>query len=172
MGFDKNKGPPIEKEELDSKIKESEDLSLKFESSLSNQEAERAAYKKLTAENARLQKHHDDMKEKFEDMERGHMCLVAEVESLRTVNQEQWDTILKLKSNIKLLKETQGGDENIKGMQEKLIRMSNDQEEKNMRIQSLEGELNATREKLKDAESRAAREGNNTAHNSKACVVM
>ncbi|XP_045165499.2 serrate RNA effector molecule homolog [Mercenaria mercenaria] len=165
-------GSPIEKEKLDSKIRENEELSQQLESSLSNQEADKAAYKKLTEENARLQKHYDDMKEKFDDMEGGHVVLVAEVETLRKVNQEQREAIVKLESDIKLLKETQGGDENVKDMQEKLIRMSNEQEEKDRRIHSLEGELDATREKLKDAESRAARGGNNTAQNSKTCIVM
>ena len=130
------------------------------------------SFQKLTEENARLQKSHDDMKEKFEEMEGGHVLLAAEVETLRKVNGEQREEIMKLQSEIKVLKETQGGDENIKDMQEKLIRMANEQEEKDRRIHSLEGELDATREKLKDAETRAVRGGNNTVQNSKTCVVM
>lgn len=127
---------------------------------------------KLTEENATLQKHHDDMKVKLDEMEGGHVLLVAEVETLRKVSHEQKETIVKLESEIKLLKETQGGDENVKDMQEKLIRMANEQEEKDRRIHSLEGELDATREKLKDAESRAARGGSSNAQNSKTCIIM
>jgi len=165
-------GDPIDKEELNSKIQENEDLSLKLESTLSNQEAEKDAYKKLTEENASLQKRHDDMKEKFDDMEGGHVLLVAEVETLRKVNGEQKEAIVKLESENKMLRDTQGGDENVKDMQEKLIRMASEQEEKDKRIHSLEGELDTTREQLKDAESRAARGGNNSVQNSKTCVIM
>jgi chromosome segregation ATPase len=112
------------------------------------------------------------MKEKFEEMEGGHVLLVAEVETLRKVTGEQRETITKLESEVKVLRETQGGDENVKDMQEKLIRMASEQEEKDRRIHSLEGELDTTREQLKDAETRAARGGNNTVQNSKTCVVM
>lgn len=127
---------------------------------------------KLTEENAKLQKHHDDMKTKYDDMEGTYVLLEAEVETLKEVNVKQKETIKKLEGEVKLLKETQGGSEQIRDMQEKLIRLSNDQEQKDRRIHSLEGELDATREKLKDAESNKARGGNNTAKNSKTCVVM
>ena len=114
------------------------------------------------------------MKAKFEEMEGGHVLLAAELETFKKVNEEQRETIAKQQNEIKILKETQGGDENVKDLQEKLIRLSNEQEDKDKRIHSLEGELDATKEKLKDAESRASRNGNAQADapKSKTCIVM
>ena len=133
-----------------------------------------ALLQKLTEENARLQKHYDDIKEKHDEMEGGHTLLMAELESLRKVNSDQADQIKRLETEIKFLKETQGGDEAVKDLQDKLIRMSNEQEEKDKKIHSLEGQLDAANEKLKQAESNAARNngGSTEPPKSKTCVVM
>lgn len=147
------KGAGIQKEAYLATIKDNEDLQLQLESALCNQEAERVAYKKLIEENATLQKHHDDMKAKHDHMEADHVRLVVEMESFKEKNKKQLDKISKLEAEIKFLKENQGGDETVKDLQEKLIRLSDDQEEKDKKIHSLEGELDRTREKLKDAES-------------------
>lgn len=115
------------------------------------------------------------MKEKFEEMEGGHVLLAAELETLKKVNADQKETIVKQQNEIKLLKESQGGDEAVKGLQEKLIRLSNEQEDKDKRIHSLEGELDATKEKLKDAEAKASRGQNSTQNDgpkSKTCILM
>ena len=113
------------------------------------------------------------MKEKFEEMEGGHLLLQAELETLKKVNQDQKETIQKQENEIKMLKENQGGDGAVKDLQEKLIRLSSEQEEKDKKIHSLEGELDTTKEKLKDAESKAARGGTQgDAPKSKTCIVM
>ena len=122
-----------------------------------------------------MRKHHDEIKEKFEEMEGGHLLLQAELETLKKVNQDQKETITKQENEIKLLKENHGGDEAVKDLQEKLIRLSSEQEEKDKRIHSLEGELDATKEKLKDAESKASRGQNSTQGDdakSKTCIIM
>ena len=132
-------------------------------------------FQNLVDENVKLRKHHDEMKEKFDEMEGGHLLLQAELETLKKVNTDQKETIGKQENEIKLLKENQGGDAVVKDLQEKLIRLSNEQEEKDKKIHSLEGELDTTKEKLKDAESRAARGGNGAQGDgtkSKTCIVM
>lgn len=112
------------------------------------------------------------MKSKLEEVEGGHMLLLAEVDTLKKVNNDQKSDIAKLEQEVKILKETQGGDENIKDMQEKLIRLAKEQEDKDKMIHSLQGELDQTKEQLKDAESRAARDGGANPPKSKTCIVM
>ena len=114
------------------------------------------------------------MKIKCDEMEGGHLLLAAELETFKKVNEDQQESIKKLENEVKVLKETQGGDEAVKDLQEKLIRLSSEQEEKDKRIHSLEGELDATKEKLKDAESKASRGENSQADapKSKTCIVM
>lgn len=165
-----NSVDPIDQEQLDQKVKENVELQQKLESALSNQQAEREAFKNLTDENAKLQKHHDDMKEKFDEIQSEHFMTKAELETLRDVNNQQKDQISKLETEVRVLKETQGGDEVVKDLQEKLIRLSNEQEEKDKRIHSLEGQLDATEEKLKQAEAKADR--NENAPKSKTCSIM
>ena len=111
------------------------------------------------------------MKEKHDEMEGTHLLMKAELETLNKVNNEQRDQIHKLETEVRILKETQGGDEVVKDLQEKLIRLSNAEEEKDKTIHKLEGELDSTREQLKDAEDRAQR-GDGNAKNSKTCVIM
>ena len=127
---------------------------------------------KLTEENGRLQKHYEDMKEKYDDMEGSYTLLNAEIESYKHVNFDQKDKIGRLESEVQRLKDTQGGDENIKALQEKLIRLSDDQEQKDRTIHELQGELDATKERLKDAEARAARSEQTVVPKSKTCVIM
>ncbi|WAR25865.1 hypothetical protein MAR_011569 [Mya arenaria] len=166
-------GESLDKAEYEKQIRENEELSHKFESALSNQEAERDAYRKLTEENARLQKHHDDMKTRYEEMERGHVAMETELADLRKADAEKRDAIGRLESEVRVLKETQGGDDNMRALQEKLIRLSDDQEKKDRTIHDLQGELDATKKRLKDAEDRAAKNGGTEgAPQSKTCVVM
>jgi len=129
-------------------------------------------FQKLTDENAELKKHHDDMKEKVDEMEGGHVLLIAEVDTLKKVNTDQKSEISKLEQDVKYLKETQGGDDNMKDLQDKLIRLAKEQEEKDQLIHSLQGELDQAKEQLKDADSRAVRDGNSNAPKSKTCVIM
>ena len=113
------------------------------------------------------------MKVKYEEMEGGHLLLTAELQTFKKVNEEQQEKIAKLENEVKVLKETQGGDEAVKDLQEKLIRLSTEQEEKDRRIHSLEAELDATKERLKDAESKASRgDAQGDASKSRTCAIM
>ena len=99
------------------------------------------------------------------------MLMKAEIDTLTKVNTEQRDQISRLETEVRILKESQGGDEVVSDLQDKLIRLSNAEEEKDKTIHRLEGELDATKEQLKDAENNAQR-GDGKAKNSKTCAIM
>jgi len=103
-------------------------------------------------------------------MERRHAVMTSEVEDLRRNDVEQKNTIKRLEDDVRTLRETQGGDENIRAMQEKLIRLSDDQETKDRRIHELQKQLDDTNKRLREAESRAGQNGG--AQQSKTCAVM
>lgn len=117
---------------------------------------------------AKLQKQNDEMRAKIDEMKGSHVTLVAEVKMLREFNQDHKQTISQQKVEMKWLKETYGGYEYMRDMQEKLIRLSNDQEDKDQYIHRLEGDL----ESQNFTKHQGENSGGTYAQNSRSCMIM
>ena len=99
------------------------------------------------------------MKLKFEHMERHYCELLDELESLQKTSRDQNDEISRLQDEVAELRRTEGGDSNMRDMQERLVRLTEDQAQKDIKIYKMEMLLQGDG-------------GDGEAHGSSVCNVM
>ncbi|KAK3589479.1 hypothetical protein CHS0354_030603 [Potamilus streckersoni] len=145
-----------------------------LESTLQNQTAEKEAFDKLLDENVKLKTENERLKSEHADISDKYTTFNQEKEQMMKTQAEQEKEIKGLHQEVEDLRKGLGDDLKVQELQNKLLQLTKEHEAKDKRIHSLQLELDSTKGKLLEAESKLERNGTakQDASTSKTCAVM
>ncbi|KAL3852297.1 hypothetical protein ACJMK2_015959 [Sinanodonta woodiana] len=167
----KNKEVKNEEEEnKNDKDKQDEVL----ESTLQNQTAEKEAFDKLLDENVKLKMENERLKSEHADISNKYTTFNQEKEQMLKVQAEQEKEIKGLHHEVEDLRKGLDDDVKVQELKKKLLQLTKEYEDKDKRIHTLMSELDSTKGKLREAESKLGKNGTakQDGPTSKTCAIM